>query len=178
MKLHPDFDFALRDILAADPAGEVVLYADRVAAVNRIVMERLGRTLGGAATRVRLLPRLDYEAYLESVHDAAVILDTPHFGGGNTTIEALSLNVPVVTLPGPFLRSRYAFARLRALGLDECIATDRDDYVARAVMIATNPALREDLVERLRERCAVHLDPTLPAAAFARALATCAGRPC
>lgn len=178
MKLHPDFDSTVKEILARDAGGEVLLFGDSAKRINRLVGERLARTLGSAMERVRLLPRMDYERYLDTVHDAAVILDTPHFGGGNTTMEALALGVPVLTLPGRFLRSRYAYARLRTLELEDCIATDRVDYVERAVAIANSTRLREDIVGRLRERVPARLDAARPVAAFAGTLTELAGRRC
>ncbi|MBL8378172.1 MAG: tetratricopeptide repeat protein [Burkholderiales bacterium] len=178
MKLHPDFDKTLGEILARDADGEVLLFGDSVPRINRLVGERLAGTLGSAMERVRLLPRMDYARYLDTVHDAAVILDTPHFGGGNTTMEALALGVPVLTLPGRFLRSRYAYARLRTLEIDECIAADQVDYVDRAVAIANSARLRDDIVARLRERVPARLDAARPVAAFARALAELASGRC
>ncbi|MFN0163418.1 MAG: tetratricopeptide repeat protein [Burkholderiales bacterium] len=178
MKLHPDFDLTIKAILARDVHAEVLLFGDVASRVNRLVSERLARSLGSAMERVRLLPRMDYERYLDTVHDAAVILDTPHFGGGNTTMEALALNVPVLTLPGRFLRSRYAYARLRALEIDACIAADRADYVERAVAVANSTRLRDDLVACLRERVPARLDAARPVAAFANALSELAGRRC
>ncbi len=170
VKLHPDFDATLRAILAKDPHGEAIMFADAQQSATRTVYERIERSLGPLAQRVRLLPRQHYAAYLDTVHDAAVMLDTPHFGGGNTTLEALSLRVPVVTVPGRYLRSRFAFARLTTLGLAECIASDPVDLAARAVAIACDPTLRADVVARLDARVDDALDPARPARSFAAAL--------
>lgn len=42
-----------------------------------------------------------------------------------------------------------ATSLLTAIGLEDCVADDLDDYVTRAVAIATDPALRADLKRRL-----------------------------
>ena len=170
VKLHPDFDATLAAILAADQLGEVILFASADQPTTDFIYARIERTLGPLAQRLRLLPRQNYVEYLATVHDAAVMLDTPHFGGGNTTLEALSLRVPVVTIPGHYLRSRFAYARLTALGLAECIAGDPLDLAARAVAIACDPNLRADLVARLDAQVDVVLDPARPARSFATAL--------
>ncbi len=170
VKLHPDFDAMLAGILDEDPAAEVLLYADGAERVTRVVARRMAARLGSAMDRVRIVPRQGYEEYLATLGTAAVVLDTPHFSGGNTTLEALSLNLPVVTLPGTFLRGRFAFARLAALGLSECIATDGGDYVNKAVAVARTPLLRASIVERLVARTGAATSPSRPIPAFAAAL--------
>ena len=178
VKLHPDFDATLRAILAADPRGEAIVFADADRSMTHTVHQRIARALGPSAQRLRLLPRQHYAAYLETVHDAAVMLDTPHFGGGNTTLEALSLRVPVVTIPGRYLRSRFAFARLTSLGLSDCIAGDPHDLAARAVAIACDPKLRAAVVARLDATVDAALDPARPARSFAAALDRLSRGPC
>ncbi len=48
-----------------------------------------------------------------------VFLDTLHWSGGNTTLDALAAGLPPVTLPGAYMRGRQSFAMLRMLGLEE-----------------------------------------------------------
>ena len=177
VKLHPDFDVMLGGILAEDASAEVLLYADREERVNRIVARRMAARLGSAMDRVRIIPRQGYDEYLATLGTAAVVLDTPHFSGGNTTLEALSLNLPMVTLPGAFLRGRFAFARLDGLGLQQCIAADVKDYVAKAVAIACTPRLRAGIVDRLVAGVDAATAPTRPVMAFAAALDRLLGNP-
>ena len=80
---------------------------------------------------------------------ADVILDPLHFGGGNTSYEAFAVGAPIVTLPGGFLRSRITYALYRSMRLEECVALDRQDYVAKAVRLATDRAWREQVRTRI-----------------------------
>ena len=66
----------------------------------------------------------------------------PTGGGGLTLYDGFSLNKATVTLPGQFVRGRYCSAMYHAMGVDECVATDRDDYVTRAVRLGTNAEFR------------------------------------
>jgi Tfp pilus assembly protein PilF/glycosyltransferase involved in cell wall biosynthesis len=170
IKLHPDFDTVLADVLSGDPQGQVALYGAPEESLNRIVMARLRCRVGAAIDRVTLLPRQSFDDYLATVRRATVVLDTLHFGGGNTTLEALAAGVPVVTSPGRFLRGRFAMARLRSLALDACIAPDHSSYGALAVAIARDMAMRRDITARLEQATPAALDPARPAQAFADAL--------
>ena len=62
-----------------------------------------------------------------------IALDPIPYTGGLTTMEALWMGVPVLTLPGPRFTSRHSAAHLTAIGLEDWIARDRADYVARAI---------------------------------------------
>jgi predicted O-linked N-acetylglucosamine transferase (SPINDLY family) len=58
-----------------------------------------------------------------------MVLDTMPFGGVNGTIEALDMNVPVVTLVGKRHGERTTYSILETLGARATIAHTGRDYV-------------------------------------------------
>ena len=150
-KLHPEFDPALAAILQADPEGHVVLFQHSDYPWHEALAARLDRSIDPS-----LRSRLHFHPWVRDATDflsvnahASVILDPFHFGIGSTAIATFAVGTPLVTWPGEFLRGRVGLAYNRMLELPECIATDRDDYVRRAVQIASHPELRADLVRRI-----------------------------
>jgi predicted O-linked N-acetylglucosamine transferase (SPINDLY family) len=81
------------------------------------------------------LPREDY---LMAYADVDIILDTFPYPGATTTCEALWMGVPTVTLAGDTLVSRQGASLLACAGLDEWIAADVEDYVARTLVHAAD----------------------------------------
>jgi predicted O-linked N-acetylglucosamine transferase (SPINDLY family) len=75
-----------------------------------------------------------------------IALDPFPFNGGATTVEALWMGVPVVTLTGDRFAGRMGLAHLSAAGLDELIAASPDEYV----MIASHLAHNVERLARLR----------------------------
>jgi protein O-GlcNAc transferase len=71
------------------------------------------------------------------------VLDTPHFGGGNTSYEALAMGTPIVTMPGEFLRSRITAALYRKMGFSALIADSPRRYVELALAAAADPTFRD-----------------------------------
>jgi len=100
--------------------------------------------------RVVLLPIMARETYLRVNAACDVMLDSLHWSGGNTSLDAFAAGLPVVTLPGEFMRGRQTLGMLRTLGLDELIARDPDDYVRLAVDVATDESWQAALRERIR----------------------------
>ena len=157
-KFHPDFDEVLAGILNADPQGELVLLEGRVEHWTSRLKQRFEKTLPGGTSRVRFLPALPRDEFLNLLAAADVILDPLHFGGGHTSYEAFAVGTPVVTLPGEFLRSRITQALYRKMGLTDLIVTTPAQYIELAVRLATNSAEREQVSARILKSCPVLFD--------------------
>ncbi len=78
-----------------------------------------------------------------------VMLDSIGWSGGNTTLEALAQDLPVVTFQGELMRGRVSAGMLRMMGMPEAIAGTIDDYVALAVRIGRDPAWRAEIKARV-----------------------------
>lgn len=135
-KFHPAFDAALGAILRGDPNGIVVLIEGQRRRWRQALVERLRRNIPDVVSRVRFVTSLSNEDYLALTALGNVILDPPFFGGGNTTLEALAAGRPVVTLPGPYLRSRLTQGFLNRIGDTRFIARDISGYAALALEAA------------------------------------------
>jgi predicted O-linked N-acetylglucosamine transferase (SPINDLY family) len=83
-----------------------------------------------------------------------IALDTFPYHGTTTTMEALWMGVPVVTLAGDRHASRVGVSILSALGLADLVAPTPDAYVAAAVRLARDAPGLERLAADLRPRLA------------------------
>jgi predicted O-linked N-acetylglucosamine transferase (SPINDLY family) len=153
-KLHPDFDPAIRAILERDPEAELVLLEFIKAGPAEQLLRRLDRTLGPHASRVRFIPRSAHRDFLQYLAAADVILDPFHFGGCNSSCDALSLAVPVVTLPGSQLPGRFTLGLYEEIELDDCVAHSPEEYVEIALKLGREPEYRRWISERISARCA------------------------
>lgn len=151
-KFHPDFDAILRGILEGDPEGEIVVTRSREEPAVGKLVERWTRTLGPWLDRVRFVGVLKGDDYFSAVLRADVVLDPIHFGGVNTTYDALSYHRPVVTLPSGLHRGRYTLGCLRYMGATETVAASPEDYVAIAVRLGRDEAYRKSVEENLAAR--------------------------
>jgi predicted O-linked N-acetylglucosamine transferase (SPINDLY family) len=152
-KLHPDFDAVLAGILRADPKALVYLLQQTHPSAEERLKARFLRGLPDVADRIRFLPRVAGVAhYYSRLKQADVLLDTLHFGGGNTSLEGFSVGTPIVTLPGAFMRGRHTLSMYRAMEITDCIASSVAHYVELAVKLGTDPAFRRDVASRIEAR--------------------------
>ena len=101
---------------------------------------------------VRFVPRLSQQRFFGLLARSHAMLDSPGFSGFNTTMQAIECGLPVVAWEGEAMRSRFASAILRQMGLDECVCSDPATFVARAVRLCDDKAYAEELRGRIAAR--------------------------
>lgn len=138
---------------------------------------------GIAQERLTFHVRSDIARYLSLHNRVDVCLDTFPYAGGTTTAHALWMGVPTLTLAGSTPAGRQGAAILGQAGLGDYVAHDADDYVRKAVDLATDRQGLAAIRATLRARCeaAPNRRPEVVAAAVERALRTmwkrwCAGQ--
>ena len=151
-KIHPDFDEILRGILVRDPRALVVMIAGQFQEFTEQLRRRFARTLAELDQRIVFLPFMAFERFMGLLRVADVILDSMHFNGMNSSLQAFAAGTPVVTLPGRFQRGRHTQAMYRTMEIPDCIATDPQDYIEIAVRIGTDRPYAEALRTRILAR--------------------------
>src|SRR5262245_9857034 len=154
-KFHPEFDDALAGILRGDPRGVVVTLDAKYPEWRLLLEERWRRGMPDVAERIRFLSKMPRNDFLELLGCSDVMLDPFPFGGGHTSYEALALGLPVITLPGQFLRGRLTHAMYRQMGYGELMASSVDDYVNIALRLGTDQRERKKASAAILESCGV-----------------------
>ena len=136
------------------PARMRFKYMERYAseALQATIRRRLG---------LEFADRVEFDAirtplgqHLAQYNLVDIALDPFPFNGSTATFEALWMGVPVVTLAGDRIVSRWSASMLSKVGLTDLIATTPEQYLDIAAELATDPsrltALRTSLQERVR----------------------------
>jgi predicted O-linked N-acetylglucosamine transferase (SPINDLY family) len=151
-KFHPDFDDHLNAILQKDPRGFIVLFEGKQGNWKDALLKRFSRTIPEVVDRIYFHPRVPRKDFLSILSLADVILDTLHFNGGYTSLLCLACGVPIVTLPGKFLRGRMTSGMYRQIDFTDCVAKDRHSYSDLAVKLANDKALNRHLRDAIVQR--------------------------
>ncbi len=140
-------------VLAAVPESRLLLKSRQLkdVSVQQNIVERFA-VHGIGADRLILEAPVPRAEYLVAYQRMDIALDPFPYPGGTVSAEGLWMGVPVLTLAGRHFLSRQGVGLLMNTGLPEWIASDPDDYVARAVAHASDlqglAALRASLRER------------------------------
>jgi len=138
----------------------------RIRADVQRLFRRHGRKI---AKRVELLDYTEStRSHLDHYRTADIALDTFPYSGTVTTLEALWMGVPVVTLVDQVHASRVSGSILTTLGLGQLVTTSVDDYIAAAVTLAEDGQQLQALQSGLRTR--MEQSPLLDAEGFTRRL--------
>ncbi|WP_322039841.1 tetratricopeptide repeat protein [Burkholderia diffusa] len=156
-------------VLAAVPRSRLLLKASELAgayAVRR-TRERFAQH-GIDPARLLLEPNAPRGEYLASYRRVDVMLSPFPYSGGTTTADALWMGVPVLGIRGDRFVTHICESLLQTVGLADWVARDEDDYVAKAVAFATDPAQLQLLRTGLRMQLIA--SPLCNAPRFARHL--------
>jgi predicted O-linked N-acetylglucosamine transferase (SPINDLY family) len=132
-------------------------------AVTELFQARLDRVFAKAGLKASdhcvFLSGMELPRFAAASRVCDVMLDSIEWSGGNTTLEALAQDLPVVTVETALMRGRVSGGMLRMMGMPETIASNVDGYVALAVRLAREPELRAALKARVaRERHRLYRD--------------------
>ena len=154
-KIHPDNDEIVARVLERDPRGVAVLFASHHENLTQGFAARLAASFERHGLDIHeracfLAPFMPHGEYLRMNQHCDLMLDTVHWSGGNTSLDALASGLPVATLPGSLMRGRQSQAMLRAVGAGELVAGDLDEYLAIAEKLGRDAGYRASMADRIR----------------------------
>jgi predicted O-linked N-acetylglucosamine transferase (SPINDLY family) len=104
--------------------------------------------------------------YLQLYHGIDLFLDTSPYNGHTTSLDAIWMGVPTVSLVGQTAVGRAGFSQLSNIGLQEFAAKDAQQYVEIADTWSRELPRLSELRQTLRSR--MKKSPLMDAARFAR----------
>lgn len=132
-KIHPDNDILLAEIMRHTPDAQLLLFAPESKAQLQRLRTRITAGNGAhSADRITFLPMTSRQGFLQILAACDLMLDTLHWSGGNSSLDALRVGLPIITCRGQFMRGRQTAAMLEALGHSQCVATNTDELIALA----------------------------------------------
>jgi protein O-GlcNAc transferase len=153
-KYLPRYDGVFARIAAALPSARFVfIQYPRGDAVTAIFRDRLGAAFAAAgldaARHCIFLPPLDSPRFAAVAAMADLFLDSLGWSGCNSALEALELDLPVITMAGDLMRGRHSAAILTMLGMPELIAETPEAFADLAIALGRDPAARAALRARI-----------------------------
>ena len=95
-------------------------------------------------------PQTSYQNYLDLINKSDIILDSIDWSGFNTSLDAISLDKPIVTLPSNLMRGRHTYGILKNLKMDELICDSKIGYIDLAVKLSENFGFRDNIIRKIK----------------------------
>ena len=123
--------------------------------VNELFQARLDRAFAAVGRKASdhcvFLNGMSLSKFVAAIGQCDVFLDSIGWSGCNSALESLPQCLPIVTVPGTFMRGIHSAAILRMMGITDTIAATLDDYVSIAARLANDPAERRSLSARIKD---------------------------
>lgn len=149
-------------ILTATP-GSVLWLLGGSDAVNQRLRD-LASSAGVDPARIYFASKVPNPNHLARIAIADLFLDTFPYGAHSTASDALTMGLPVLTLPGKSFASRFCSSIVKSAGVPELICATPDEYVRKAVALAGDRAELSRIratVQAKRDTCALRDIPRL-----------------
>lgn len=155
-KLHPDNDALIAQLAAQVPEAMFLLFQPERPRWRERLARRLQRAFRQAGAdpvnQLHWLPQVPRQQYLRINRDCDLMLDSLHWSGGNTSLDALASGLPLLTCTGRFMRGRQSSAMLNRLGLaEQLVASDSESLLRMACSLLRDNDQRVALRSRIAD---------------------------
>jgi len=130
-KLLPKYDFLYGKILEDNNIASITFINDKDPCYTDLFKNRLKKNkfIRKNFDRIKFLNRMNQTNFYKELTKYSVILDSIGWSGGNSSLEALYLDKPIITMKGNTLRSNHTAAILNEINLKELIAENYSEYL-------------------------------------------------
>lgn len=137
-----------KTILTATPGSVLWMLSGNEKADQRLLAMFV--EAGIEAERIIFAPKAANPEHLARIGVADLFLDTFPYGAHSTAADSLTVGLPVLTFPGKSFASRFCSSVVAATGVPELICDGPQDYVAKAIAYAKNPAALKLVRDKLQ----------------------------
>lgn len=151
-KRNPDFLRCQMQILQQVPCSYLLLKSSRVIADYENLILAIADSEGISPDRIKFLPTTPTEEiHRANLAIADIILDTYPYTGATTTLEALWMELPIVTRVGESFVSRNSYTMMINAGISEGIAWSDQEYIDWGVRLGNALDLRQKISWKLKK---------------------------
>jgi predicted O-linked N-acetylglucosamine transferase (SPINDLY family) len=145
IKFHPDWDELLEKI--AQKSNETTFVLTGKGSKPCILLKKRWRENAPTfLAKCKFFDQMPKEDYLNLLGCTDAVLDPIHMGGGTTSIDALSMGIPIITKAEDHPRTRIVYGLYQIMGIKNApIAYTNSDYVTYCTEILNNPKQYNEL---------------------------------
>jgi protein O-GlcNAc transferase len=170
-KYLPQYDYIFAEIALRVPNSKFVFITSSASKyVTDKFLARLHRVFAQVGLNSEnycvMAGRQGAVGYMSLNRVADIFLDSIAWSGGNTTLEAIGCDLPVVTYPSEYMRGRHTYAILKMMEVEETIASTEAEYIEIAARLGLDQEWRQTIVDKMINQQSVLYDDITPVKAL------------
>ena len=99
--------------------------------------------------RIKFLPRCDNNTFYNYINFSSYIFDCLSWSGGNTHLEALAFDKPIITMEGKSLKQNHTFGFLRRINQKNLITHSEKEFIGKILEFSKSNNMIEDSKEEI-----------------------------
>eukprot|EP00298_Acanthocystis_sp_HF-20_P017610 c21786_g1_i1.p1 GENE.c21786_g1_i1~~c21786_g1_i1.p1 ORF type:complete len:677 (-),score=155.68 c21786_g1_i1:33-1901(-) len=107
--------------------------------------------------KIEVQPLYSFEEYMEKLREGDLFIDSWPYGGCNTVMDALFLNIPILTMRGTRWHNRIGPAQLELIGLKDLVAENEEEFISKGATLINNSTERSRLAEAISRSSAIKI---------------------
>ena len=153
-KIYPDYDEYLFEILYRLPEVNIVFVdaMDKKYKMYERWDNKMDEKYYGILSRVKFIPGIDHEKFVNLINNSDIMLDPFPFGGCNTSFEGLACGVPIVTQRADVINGRFTAGFYEYMGFTELIAKDKEDYINLTCKLINDISFYQHCVKQIKDK--------------------------
>ena len=151
-KIMPEYDDYIFDILKDNPEASIVFVdsLDKKYQMYDRWDNKLTLEYQGILSRVKFIGSLDHKKFVNLIKLCDVMIDPYPFGGCNTSFEAFSVDIPVVTRPSTRINGRFTHGFYIKMGFTDLVANNKKEYVNLVTRLLNDTEFKNNTVEKIK----------------------------
>jgi predicted O-linked N-acetylglucosamine transferase (SPINDLY family) len=143
-KFNPVFDDYIVQILSKVKNSVIIMLdnANKYKLIERFNNKKI-------TEKMHFFQGMNHFGFMNLMNISDVILDIYPFGGCNSSMEAFSLNKVIVTQPSIMINGRFTSGFYTKMGLSECIAKNKEEYIKFAIKLGNKSSFRKSIETKI-----------------------------
>tara|TARA_B100000212_G_scaffold332273_1_gene300367 strand:+ start:1869 stop:3662 length:1794 start_codon:yes stop_codon:yes gene_type:complete len=148
-KFQPHEDKIYAEILNKNKKINLYFIESEIKEHNKVFKYRISKFLSEnkSEERIKFLPRCDNNNFYNYIYFSSFIFDCLSWSGGNTHLEALAFDKPIITMEGKNLKQNHTFGFLKRINQNHLIASNEREYIDKILEFSKS----KNLVNKSKE---------------------------
>ena len=153
-KIQPFEDKIYAEIINSNKNVKIYFLESEIAQHSEVLKKRIEKFIKNKKdiNRIKFLPRCNNNTFLNYAINCDFLIDCPSWSGGNTHLESLSVNKPIITIEGNLLKQNHTTGMLKRINIPSLICKNEIEFIEKIKELSNSKSLINKYSEEISHR--------------------------